>query len=189
MDAAPAAAPPDSHPQPPAQRVFLALWPEAAVRQQLAAHRACWRWSGASDLYLPDEWHATLHFIGPISRQRLVELMPALAVVPVQPFELVLDTPRLWPRGLAVLCASEVPAALADLHAQLGQQLSRFGLALDPRPFVPHVTLARHAQAGLPPSSSPPLRWPVRTFALVASTGNAAQRYRLLQQWPACPRP
>lgn len=107
----------------------------------------------------------------------------AAAAVPFQPFELVLDRPALWPRGLAVLCATEVPAALKGLIDQLGQALRALDLALDKRPYVPHVTLARHAEAAIAPLACAPVPWPVQGFALVVSTGLKVPRYRVIRQY------
>ncbi|MBE0474590.1 RNA 2',3'-cyclic phosphodiesterase [Rhodoferax sp.] len=164
------------------QRLFLALLPDDGVRRQLAAHAEQWRWPAGCVRYAPQDWHATLHFIGAVASEK-VRAIATAAALPFQPFDLVFDQPRLWPRGLAVLCASELPAALTSLHQALGQALGALDLALDKRPYVPHVTLARHADAAIPPPACKPVLWPVRGFALVVSTGLKAPRYRVLRQY------
>jgi 2'-5' RNA ligase len=165
------------------QRLFFALWPDDAIRGQLAAHANQWLWPPGCARYAAADWHATLHFIGDVATEKAAAIA-ACAAPPFQPFELVLDQPRLWPHGLAVLCAAEVPVALRALHERLGQALRGLDLALDPRPYVPHVTLARHAAAAIAPTALAPVRWPVRGFALVLSTGLAAPRYRVIRQYP-----
>lgn len=167
---------------PQTQRLFLALWPDAGVREQLAAHADQWRWPAGGTRYAPQDWHVTLHFIGDVAIDQ-VDAFAAAAAVPFQPFELVLDRPALWPRGLAVLCATEVPAALKGLIDQLGQALRALDLALDKRPYVPHVTLARHAEAAIAPPACTPVSWPVQGFALVVSTGLKVPRYRVIRQY------
>lgn len=164
------------------QRLFLALWPDDGVRAPLAAHVDLWQWPAGCVRYAPVDWHVTLHFIGDVASEK-VDLIANCAEVSFRPFVLQLDQPRLWPRGLAVLCAAEVPLALKMLHDQLGQALGALDVALDPRPFVPHVTLARQAAAALAPAVFAPVRWPVTGFALVASTGLKAQRYRVLRHY------
>jgi 2'-5' RNA ligase len=67
--------------------------------------------------------------------------------------------------------------------------LSAAGFALDARPHVPHVTLARNARCdGLPERISglaTPIRWRVDEFTLVESVLPAAgARYRVLARWP-----
>jgi 2'-5' RNA ligase len=148
----------------------------------LAAHAGQWQWPAGCARYAPADWHVTLHFMGDVASEK-VDLIANCAEVPFQPFELVLDQSGLWPRGLVVLCASEVPSALMRLHAQLGHALSALDVALDPRPYVPHVTLARHAGAAIAPAAFAPVRWPVSGFALVLTTGLKAPRYRVLGQY------
>lgn len=167
----------------PTQRLFLALWPDEATRGQLAAHANQWIWPPGCIRYAPADWHATLHFIGDVATEKAAAIA-ACAVVPFQPFELVLDQPRLWDHGLAVLCAPVVPMSLRLLHDRLGHALDGLALALDPRPYVVHVTLARHAAAAIAPAVLAPVRWPVRGFSLVVSTGLQAPRYRVIRQYP-----
>jgi 2'-5' RNA ligase len=62
-----------------------------------------------------------------------------------------------------------VPDALLDLHAALGQALAGLGIALEERPFRPHVTMARHASGATPPHAPAHIAWPVTGFALVES--------------------
>lgn len=168
------------------QRLFLALWPDEAVREQLAAHAGQWQWPAGCVRYAPADWHVTLHFIGDVAREK-VDMIANGADVSFQPFVLVFDQPGLWPRGLAVLCASEVPLALKRLRAQLGHALSALDFAPDPRPYAPHVTLARHAEAAIAPAAFAPVRWPVSGFALVLSIGLKAPRYRILGQYRQAP--
>lgn len=167
---------------PPTQRLFLALWPDEHVRAQIAAHADQWHWPSGAQRYSPQDWHVTLHFLGNVDADRVPEIAAAVNL-PCPPFELRLDQPRLWPHGLAVLCAQELPAELQALHAQLGQALSELGLALETRPYQAHVTLARHAAAASPPRDAEPVLWPVRGLALVESTRDKAQRYRVLRQY------
>lgn len=170
----------DTH--PPRLRLFLALWPDDPVRQQLQDHLQQWAWPAAVACYLPADWHVTLHFIGSVSAERLPEIMAA-AAQEWEPFELVLNRPELWPHGLAVLCAEAVPESLRALHERLGQALRQLDLALEPRAYRPHLTLARRAAAARPPHSVQPVIWPVRSFVLAASTGDQQQRYRVLQRY------
>jgi RNA 2',3'-cyclic 3'-phosphodiesterase len=176
------AARPDQPVDAPAARLFLALCPEEPVRAALATHADAWRWTPDAARYAPADWHVTLHFIGPVPRQRIDELRAALAVA-VAPFELRFGEPALWPHGLAVLRPMAVPAGLQRLHADLGRALRRLGLRIDERPYRPHITLARHAAQAKPPSKYPAFGWQVQGYALMESTGLAGQRYRVLQAY------
>lgn len=176
-------------PQPPDKdtaRLFLALMPSDEALAALALHAEQWRWPVHAARYAPPDWHVTLHFIGAVARHRLEELRAGLAV-PLRPFELRFGQPALWPHGLAVLCPGAVPHGLQQLHARLGAALQSMGWSTDPRPYRPHITLARRAQEALPPLQCPLLGWQVAGYALVASTGQAAQRYRVLQPYGSAP--
>ena len=173
----------DASPACQTQRVFLALWPDERVRAQLGHHTKQWTWPTGCAVYAPADWHVTLHFIGRAPVQQVAHVL-AQANLPCPPFELVLDQPQLWPRGLAVLCATEVPQPLQRLHDQLGNLLHAADLPVESRPYQPHVTLARHAGSASPPANTPPVVWTVQNYALAASTGDATERYRVLHRYP-----
>ena len=164
------------------QRLFLALWPDEGVQRQLLAQANQWVWPSGCVPYLPADWHVTLHFIGQVDADR-VEGIAAGAAVPFQPFELLLNQPGLWPHGLAVLLATDVPMPLRALYDRLGDALHRLDLPVETRPYLPHVTLARRAEAAIPPTALAPVVWSVRSFALVISTGDKGQRYRVIRQY------
>lgn len=166
----------------PEARLFLALCPTEYVQAALVAHRDAWQWNPGAARYAPPDWHITLHFLGPVARQRIDALRAGLAV-PFAPFDLRFGQPRLWPHGLAVLLPEAVPAGLLQLYASLGQALQRLGLRTEARPYRPHFTLARHAALALPPRQGPLFDWPVDSYALMASTGEAGQRYQVLQRY------
>jgi len=162
------------------QRLFLALWPDDDVRQQFIAHSRLWTWPAGCNPYLPEDWHLTLHFLGPVKTDRVADIV-ALAAVPFQPFTLMLNLPTCWPQGLAVLCPSQVPPALQALHERLGAALRRLDLPVEARPYQPHVTLARRATGAITPARPTPVVWPARRCVLVESTGTTAPRYRVIQ--------
>jgi RNA 2',3'-cyclic 3'-phosphodiesterase len=152
---------------PPTIRLFTALWPAEATRAALLAHADAWSWPAAARRTRPERLHVTLHFLGSVE----AELVPALKKrlnVAWAGCELLLDRPQVWPGGIAVIEASEVPPALAALHARLGERLEGLGLALEARRYRPHVTLARKAFGARPPTAA--VRWQAGpAFALVQS--------------------
>lgn len=163
---------------PPRLRLFLALWPDPAVRHALAAWRERCRWPPGAARVADERLHLTLHFIGAVGAERLDELAAGLRV-PTTPFDLVLDRCVAWPRGLVVLEASKPPDALALLHAALGDALRRLRLPVEARRFRPHVTLARDAP-GTALAESAPIVWRAGAYALVRSHGGAAGGYEPL---------
>lgn len=152
-------------------RLFLGLWPAADLLVQLQEQAADWHWPASARRTRPERLHVTLHFIGDVPAARLPELQDRLAVA-WEGCELDLDRPRLWPGGLAVLEASEVPPELTQLHVRLAERLRALGLPVEDRRYRPHVTLARKAFGARPPLAMRPVRW------------RAGPAYRLVRTLP-----
>src|SRR4051794_28226378 len=92
-------------------RLFLALWPDPAVRHQLKEWRDAWTWPrGASPVH-PDKLHVPLHSLGSQPRDPLPALLDGLAV-PFTPFRLRLGVAELWHNGIAVLSPVAPPSEL-----------------------------------------------------------------------------
>jgi 2'-5' RNA ligase len=138
-------------------RLFLALWPEPAFLPQLLQHADGWSWPASARRTRPERLHVTLHFLGNVAADLLPSLRTGL-LLEWGGGDLFLDRATVWPGGIAVLEATQVPPALAQLHAALGERLTDLGVATELRPYRPHVTLARKAFGAKPPQL-PPLRW------------------------------
>ncbi|WP_051972202.1 RNA 2',3'-cyclic phosphodiesterase [Massilia sp. 9096] len=168
--------------KPESARLFLALWPDPAMRDALRAWRDAWTWPrGASPVHT-DKLHLTLHFLGDQPRARLPELLDGFTV-PFTPFDLHIDSAALWHNGIAVLAPTQPPPALLDLHAQLTQALVKLGLQPEKRSYRPHVTMARRAAgAGLPPPGQA-LDWRADRYALVESRPGHGGGYTVLREY------
>jgi 2'-5' RNA ligase len=147
---------PDS-PSPPTWRLFLGVWPPPEVRTQILQCADAWQWPASARRTAPERMHITLHFLGNVPVERVPALQQGLSCQWAG-CTLELDRAEVWPGGIAVLEASRVPPALADLHARLGEALQRLDVAVETRPYRPHVTLARKGQ-GARPSEFAPIRW------------------------------
>jgi 2'-5' RNA ligase len=162
-------------------RLFLALWPDAAVRQRLVDALSAWVWPPRAVVVPPERLHLTLHFLGQVADTDTSALRRRLPPLPM-PFELDFGRAALWPQGIAVLEPLSVPPGLVALHAALADTLHGIGLRTDPRPLRPHVTLARHAQGTCLPATGLRWAWPVNGYALVHSVSGPPLRYELLQR-------
>ena len=165
-----------------AARLFLALWPGGAELDAVVKWQQSVAWPATARPTLRQNIHVTLHFLGPVPRGRLQELVHMLAV-PVRPFELIFDRSALWSRGLVVLTASHPPSALLELHAALSERLLRAGLPVESRPYVPHLTLARKANDSVLDSMharETEMMWRVASYVLVESEGG---RYTVLARY------
>lgn len=102
-----------------------------------------------------DSLHLTLHFVadGPPDLDRLLSL-PALP----PPFRLIPGRLILLPEsGPVAVVAASIGGDLDPLrilHAAIASELTRLGVATDPKRFLPHITLAR---------ASPPLPQQIRS--------------------------
>jgi 2'-5' RNA ligase len=159
-------------------RLFTALWPDAPVRERLAAESDAWQWPPRARRVAPAKLHLTLHFIGAFARGRVDALAAALATLDHEPVALQATKREVWRGGIAVLLFDAGPA-LAALHVAIGAAVAGFGVTLDPRPFWPHVTFARGARGAAAPRSAPALGWQASGFALVESAPGGD--YRVLR--------
>ena len=166
----------------PLLRLFVAVWPDVAVRAELAALRDRWQWPPDARPVADENLHCTLHFIGAFGRDRLAALGSALDAVEPASMHLRLAGSEVWKGGIAVLVLAAEPV-LAALHARIGAVLTALDVPLDERPFAPHVTMARKAWHARAPEPLPALAWDAQGFALVASGGGGRPRYDVLETW------
>ena len=162
----------------PAPRLFIALLPDPAVRNDLAAWRDGCSWPRSATPVKTARLHLTLHFLGDVPLTRLPELQ-----VPCESFSLRLTHAALWPHGIAVLEPDTVPPALLALHANLHAALHAAGLAVDERAYRTHVTLARRATGAALPETARSLDWPVHAYHLMSSAPTADCGYTPLQMF------
>jgi RNA 2',3'-cyclic 3'-phosphodiesterase len=161
-------------------RLFLALWPDERLRDQLQMRRDAWVWPASARPVPPQNLHLTLHFLGEVADHRVEDLDTRLRL-PFSPFALNFGRDALWHNGVAVLEPEQLPQALMQLHARLGTVLTDAGVPVDQRAYRPHVTLARHAGGSAPPTrGQEALQWHVDSYVLVATHGD---RYSVLQRF------
>jgi 2'-5' RNA ligase len=165
--------------QPDTARLFLALWPDPAVRDQLRTWRDAWTWPRGAAPVHTDKLHVTLHFLGDLPRERLPALLDGLAL-PFAPFSLRFERGTVWHNGIAVLEPAQEPPALLDLHARLSQALVGLGLQPEARQYRPHVTMARRATGAGVPVAGPPVDWHIDRYVLVESRSGS---YTVLREY------
>ena len=167
-------------------RLFFALWPDDALRAQL--HRA----SNTISVERPARrvphynLHLTLHFIGNVFFGEMDCLRQQARLVEGEAFELSIDRQGHFrkPR-VAWLGCREIPAALRELHGQLGQRLQLCDYRPEARHYNPHVTVARKIGAIADNASFAPIAWKVEAFSLVEvrQIENGVQ-YRVIETLP-----
>jgi 2'-5' RNA ligase len=169
----------------PKERLFLALWPDDALRHRIAEVATACRISGGRPVPRGN-WHITLAFLGSLEVERRRSVERVADAVRVPKFDLRLDRLGFWPRpgGILWLGASEPPAALVRLVALLGEGISSNAIELDRRPFHAHLTLMRRVERAVRLDPPLPIHWPVGDFVLCESvTDPGGARYRVLERW------
>ena len=166
------------------RRLFLALWPEATVRRQLAALAA----EAAGRRRIPDaNLHLTLVFLGATSSTHQAAYEAALVGLRVPNLELILDHYAYWPRPRILwLGSTQSSPELSELVAELQRRLRGAGFVPERRAFQAHITLARKFP-GPAPVQPPvtPIHWSVGEVALVESQLSAeGSHYQVLRRWP-----
>ena len=168
----------------PRQRLFFALWPDAAVRQALA--NTSRELLGRRVKLVPVEnLHITLAFAGPVTAAVRDCLVAEAGGIRAAPFELVIDHVGYWPRPRILWAGpSHTPAGLWSLVEALNQAFDGCGLQRETRPFQAHVTLARKVGRAPPPAAVAPVAWSISDFSLVESVTDAhGACYRRLVTW------
>ena len=157
-------------------RLFVALdLPEAAQRALASLREGAFdvRWTP------PERYHLTLRFLGDVEAADAVA--GALADVRARPFRLRLSGLGVFPsarKPRVLIARAEAEPALEALHRRVEAALGLLGAEPDPKPFRPHVTLARFRR-NPPPSSDlraylnayrdVDVAWDVRRFVLYES--------------------
>jgi 2'-5' RNA ligase len=168
----------------PRQRLFFALWPDAATRQALA--KAARELLGRRIKQVPAEnLHITLAFAGPVTAPVRDCLETAAAGICTSPFELQIDHVGHWPRPRILWAGpTHTPPALWALVEALNQAFESCGLQRETRPFQAHVTLARKVGGAPSLAGMAPVAWSIGDFSLVESVTDArGASYRRLVTW------
>lgn len=176
-------------PRGPPHRLFFALWPDAALRDAVAATAAALVQAHPNDgrRLRPDRYHVTLQFLGDIfAPQRdavVARATEAAGQVDVPAFDLVLDraggfaNARVW-----WLAPGAVPDGLRQLWDALGVALLHAGQKAKASPgFSPHLTIVRDVGTRLPATPVAPRRWRVDRFVLIDS--QPPKPYRVVGEW------
>lgn len=142
-------------------RLFIAIELTETARQAIAAEQARVRDALApasrGDLkwVAPSHMHLTLAFLGEVPPADADALVSALAApIAVAPFAIrwagLGVFPRRGPARVLWLALARGAEPVIDLERSVTDRIRRLGLPLEPRPFHPHVTLARWRKPGTP---------------------------------------
>lgn len=164
--------------------LFIAAWPDAAVRERFAGWGEAVRAADIRGRFVaPADLHLTLAFLGHLQPEparvveQLVQTFRAAAV------PLVFDRLGHWPRNRILWGGcQQVPAALGDLVAAVREALETVGLPPEPRRYLPHISLARHVRRH-PRFSPEAIPWTIDKLVLAGAGGSSRDsRYQWFAQ-------
>ncbi|MFZ2267055.1 MAG: RNA 2',3'-cyclic phosphodiesterase [Azonexus sp.] len=184
--------------RPPTARVFFALWPPAALAEQLAetARAAAGQYGGRPTRQATI--HLTLAFLGEVAESRLPEIVRCASTIKAAPFELQLDHLGFWAHNRLLWAGcSVVPPALQQLVGDLQQNLRLAGYPPDSggHGFTPHLSLLRRVPAARAPAAMAPVAalampgWSCHSFVLVRSQlSSLGSDYQIIDEFPLAGR-
>jgi len=182
-------------------RCFLAVEPDEAARERLARVLAdarasvadaadAFRWVQAKNI------HITLHFLGNVELPRVGQLTELLTHGLRQPaFRTATSHLGRFPSGgppkVLWLGLGDGASELVRVYEELIVPIKQVGLAIEDRPFAPHLTLARARDRDRkrtrriewpPATQPPPIEWLVTHATLIQSdlSGPAPEYRRVL---------
>jgi RNA 2',3'-cyclic 3'-phosphodiesterase len=111
--------------------------------------------AGHDEVRLNHAPHLTLAFLGDVARERLDDVVAALAAVAFEPCRLavaeVLFLPNKGTKRVVALALADRDGRLAQRQADVSAALAATGVYEAPkRPWLPHVTVARFRRPGHP---------------------------------------
>ena len=179
------------------KRIFLAVWPDEATRQQLSEVQKKLKRDPelqsvlqSARLVTPDNLHMTLHFIGSISPDVLQALEACLGSVQCRSFDMTVSAVGCFPRPRVFwLGLKDIPPVLSELEQQTLACVQQCIEGYRHIPYRPHITLFRKAKTSLQLDMLPEINWRVKSFALVESkTHPEGVQYHVLKEWLLLPQ-
>lgn len=168
---------------------FIGIRIPGQAAEKIGHARDSWELTTHKRLTPPADMHITLIFIGEDRFGELGEIAERLGQIDQVPF-------RLQVSGVKTFGNPETPrivyAALSDnpelmaLQQAVEQQLDSLELATDPKPFVPHITLASRWKGGSLPENwqLEELEFAVDSFSLFEIHPRETPRYKEIQTYP-----
>ena len=164
-------------------RLFFALQPDPAARTALAVLAADVARGCGGRAVAPAKIHLTLAFLGDVETSGMQRARAAAQAVAGDAFRMTVDRVGSFARqAVAWAAPGIVPPELTRLHDALASRLREAGFALDPRPYAPHITIARRSARPVTAAQPTAIAWDAGEFVLVESD-LATGAYRDLARW------
>ncbi len=164
-------------------RLFFALWPDPPLQEAMGRVAADIARNAGGRATATPKIHLTLAFLGNVEPDVCRCVEAAAATIEAAAFTLALDRIGSFRVGVVWLGASAPSEPLVALQAALADRVGRCGIALEVRPFAPHLTLVRKSRQRVSTGLAP-IEWRVDRFRLVASERRReGSDYRCLREY------
>jgi len=128
-------------------RVFIGLDISSEIRDRIGETMERLRHLAPDARWVRTEsLHVTLKFIGEAPENKVLEIQETLKQIKAAAFEIEFKEAGFFPNprsARAFWIGIHAPAALPQLAATIDQKLEKIGIAVEEKPYKPHLTLAR----------------------------------------------
>jgi 2'-5' RNA ligase len=167
-------------------RLFFALVPPPPLQRVLGTLAMSVAQRARGRAIAVDNVHLTLAFVGAWPLAKLSQWTEAGARCAGAPIDVMLNRLGGFSRaGIAWIGPTSTPIALQRLATALAAELAAAGVAVEPRAFAAHITLARRCRGPFPSEPIGPYDWRVEALSLMRSyTERNGARYVEMERWP-----
>ena len=124
-------------------RLFFGLpFPHQVRRDILPVQKQLQKNAVKGNFTAVGNFHLTLSFLGEVEEERLPAAFAALDAAAIPPLDLLFDRLGHFEGGIWYIAPTSCPL-LRRGQANLAAALTGRGFSLDPRPYIPHLTIGR----------------------------------------------
>lgn len=166
-------------------RYFFALQPDLTARMQIQQIIKRLPDNPPLQLQTTDNLHQTLVFLGQLSKTQLEQLLPRVQLLYCPPITMQFELISWWskPKVYCLTCRN-AEEALYTLVDQLEKMALAADIAIESRPYQPHITLARKATQTISVPIAP-VRFTAKSLLLMKSVAtDHGPQYIAVKQWP-----
>ncbi|KTC66573.1 Competence-damage inducible protein CinA (plasmid) [Legionella adelaidensis] len=163
-----------------AGRYFIAIWPDKIEAEALIQHLLRTQCFPIEKLIPKENLHLTLAYLGKAYPGYLEDAGKVVQQIKEKPFTITLSEINHFKHQIVWCGLKKSSPALHNLFKRLTFNLITAGYIPENRPFIPHVTLARHMEYK-EIDNFQSLNWTVKKICLAKSTG--APLYEIVKEW------
>ncbi len=164
-------------------RYFFALWPDVIVRKKILAFRSACVPDGK--LVAAKNLHITILFLGHLNINQLQKVISEANKINLPGFHIQLNHSGHFTKSkVSWLGLKTIPDTLLELHQAVSVCAQSSRIALDNRPYIPHLTLAKKSILA-EKQTIRPIDWNIDHFVLLESIDTShGVHYQIIKNYP-----